>query len=86
MITRDEWLRALGDAVQPVDPDALTVKDMAEQFGVGRHKALARINALIAEGKAVRVFKIVTRANGAPYRAAAYKLLPSKPTPRRAAR
>ena len=79
MISRDEWLKALGEAVQPSDPDALTVKDMEREFGINRHKALAKALELVAAGKAKQVTKMVTRANGHPYRAPAYKLILEAP-------
>lgn len=75
MITRDEWLKALGDAVQPLDPDALTIKEIGEMFGINRHKVHARMQAMVAEGKAAMVTKHVPRSSGHPYRAPAYKLL-----------
>ena len=83
MITRDEWLQALGDAVQPVDPEALTIKDIEREFGLNRHQALAKVTGLIAEGTAKRVLKVVHRANGAPYRSPAYKLVTPKPSKRK---
>ena len=58
-ISRDEWLQALGDSVKPLHPDALTVADVSEQFGIGRQAAYYRIKKLMREKKAVRVFKLV---------------------------
>lgn len=78
MITRDEWLKALGDAVQPVDPDALTIREIQQQFNITKHKAEDKMRALVAAGAAVRVVKLVQRSNGAPYRAPAYKLVKAK--------
>jgi hypothetical protein len=78
MITRDEWLRALGDAVQPVDPDAMTIKDFEREFGINRHKALAKALELVKAGRAIQVTKFVQRSNGNPYRAPAFKLITPK--------
>jgi hypothetical protein len=75
VISRDEWLKALGDAVQPSDPDALTVKDLEREFGMNRHKALAKALELVKAGLAVQVTKMVHRSNGHPYRAPAFKLV-----------
>lgn len=79
MITRDEWLQALGDAVQPVDPEALTIKDLEREFGINRHKALAKALELVKAGRAIQVTKMVSRSNGHPYRAPAFKLITPKP-------
>lgn len=74
-IRRDEWLKALGDAIQVSDPDALTINEIAEQFGISRCKAAERMQTLVQQKKAVRVFKRIPRENGSPYLSPAYKLL-----------
>ena len=77
-ITRDEWLSALGDAAQPVDPDALSLAEIAEQFGVCRNVADRRLRALVKAGRAIRTWKVITTTSGHPRRVPAYKLVKPK--------
>lgn len=58
-ISRDEWLAALGEAAKPLDPDAVTTRELAERYGIGVNTALRRVQALVREGRAVRVYKLV---------------------------
>lgn len=73
-ISRDEWMKALGDAVAPVDPTAVTIRELCDQFGLGVSAVTRRVNALIKEGKAVRTMKIATLSDGNQRRITAYKL------------
>jgi hypothetical protein len=73
--TRDDWLRALGDAVKPIDPTALTLAEIAEQFGIGRYAAENRIRKLLKERKATLVYKMVTDASGRTQARQAYRLV-----------
>jgi len=59
MITRDEWLKALGESVKPCDPDSLTINEIARQFDIGRQGAVARMRVLVENGQAIRTFKMV---------------------------
>lgn len=75
MITRDEWLAALGEADTPMDQDAVTVSEFAELIGTARMAANTRLVALEKSGKAVRVNKIVVCGDGRRVRVRAYKLV-----------
>lgn len=57
MITRDEWLHALGEASLP-NPDALTVKELATLYGFNRRTMGERVNRLVEQGKAERVVTV----------------------------
>lgn len=74
-ITRDDWLKALGEADTPNDPDAVTVAEFATLMGMGRMAATARLVALEKSGKATRVRKIVTCDDGRKIRVRAYTLV-----------
>ena len=76
-ITRDEWLKALGEAVKPADPDAMTVKEIAESCGIGRQAAYLHIRRLISEKKAVATYKDIQTRDGRR-RVPAYKLVKPK--------
>ena len=78
MISRDAWIAALGNAIQPVDPDALSLSEIAEQFGVCRQTAERRIRQLVKAGRAVRTWKQITMTSGHPRRVPAYKLVVAK--------
>jgi hypothetical protein len=81
MITRDDWLNALHEAVHAPLPetDALTVVELAEVFGVGREQARRRVNVLIANGRAERTRKQIRRADGGVLSVPAFRLLPEVP-------
>jgi predicted transcriptional regulator len=74
-ISRDEWLKAVGDAVQPCDPDAITVLELAEMLKVDRQLAYRQIRRLVNEGKAIPAYKTTTTAQGVTRRVTAYKLV-----------
>lgn len=63
-IARDEWLKALGDAVKPTDPDAVTVAEISEKFCIGRQAAYLQLSRLVEQGRARRTWKYVECANG----------------------
>lgn len=73
-ITRDDWLKALGDAAGPMDPDALTVRELSEMFGVPRKTMEERLRKLVDAGKAIRAQKIIYDSLGHPRRVGAYRL------------
>lgn len=75
VITRDDWLKALGDAVTPVEPDALTVRELSEMFGVPRKTMEERLRKMVESGKARRTLKYVRNAVGHPRRVSAYVLI-----------
>lgn len=81
MITRDEWLAALGEADTPIDPDAVTVSEFGALLGVGRMAASAKLVALVKNGKAAKVHKVITCGDGRRIRVSAYRLV--KKVPRR---
>lgn len=76
-ISRDEWMAALGDAVKPADPDALTIKEIGEMFGVGRQAAYLRVRKLLEQKRAIATFKDIQTTDGRR-RVPAYKLVKSK--------
>jgi hypothetical protein len=80
-INRDEWIAALGEAIKPTDPDALTIAEMAALFHVGRQGAYLRMARLIEEGRARQTWKFIGRR-----RVVAYVLIksdkPAKPAKR----
>ena len=80
-ISRDEWLKAVGDAVQPCDPTAVTVMELAAMLGVDRQMAYRQIKRLVSEGKAAGVSKMHTNAQGVTRRVAAYRLIKDAPRP-----
>jgi hypothetical protein len=80
-ISRDAWLAALGDAAMPLDPHALTVVEIAQQFGIGHQAAYSRVRKLVAEKRAVVTAKIITTSQGVPRRVPAYRLVSDAPRP-----
>ena len=78
MISRDDWLSAMNDAMHaPLPPsDALTVVELAEVFGVQREQARRRAHVLVSSGKAEHTTKQVRRANGGVITVPAFRLLP----------
>lgn len=87
-IDRDEWLAALGNAAIPTDEDALTIHEVARAFGIAHHTAYRRVRDLLAQGRAVQVFKTIARVDGYARRVPAYRLAPTtiakKPLARKA--
>lgn len=74
-INRDEWLKALGDAVPPEDdPEALSTLEFAEMFGCSRAAASRRLTDLEKAGKVRRVSKSIPRSSGGLMRVPAYRL------------
>lgn len=78
-ISRDEWLKALGESDVPVDPEAVTVAEFAVEFGIALCTASRKLRRLVAEGKATQVQKFVSRqgSNGS-VRVPAFKLVKGK--------
>jgi predicted ArsR family transcriptional regulator len=74
-ISRDEWLKAMGEAAAPPDPDAVTVPEIAALLGMTRHTAYRHVLRLVDEGKAVPTFKRATGRSGVTKRVQAYKLV-----------
>lgn len=75
-ITRDDWLKALGEAVKPVDPEALTVRELAEMTGISRRAMDEHVRRLVDAGKAIRAYKVVQNSAGQQRHVAAYRLVP----------
>jgi hypothetical protein len=84
-ISRDEWLAALGDTVKPLNPDALTVTEMADLFGCGRQATYSRLKKLVREGAVTRTYKRTLDCDGRSCVRPAYLLL-KKPTCRKKSR
>lgn len=78
MITRDDWLRALGEAEVVDDADALTIGDIRRQFRLGKDAARSKVQTLLKNGLAVEVTKRVKDATGRMYRMKAYRLVANK--------
>lgn len=76
-ISRDEWLKALGDAVKVADPDAFTINELCEMFGIGRQATYLRVKKLVEEKRAVATYKAVQTGSGIK-RISAYKLVKPK--------
>ena len=75
MISRDEWLSALGDAAAPTDPDAQSISELCEMFQIDRMACYRRINELVKSGQAIRTWKYSRMINGAQKRVPAYRLV-----------
>lgn len=73
-ITRDEWLAALNEAVEPENSDAITMREFADLLNIGRSSARARMARLVREGKAVTVSRTLVKMNGDRQRVPAYRL------------
>ena len=76
-ITRDEWLRALGevtDAPVDSDPSAITIAEFAQMFALSRSTASKRLRLLEASGKAQRTMKQFRGSDGRMCRSLAFKL------------
>lgn len=74
-ISRDEWLAALGAAALPLEPDALSIRELSEMFGIPRKTTEEKMRDLVEKGKARRTVKLTTNALGHPRRVAAYVLI-----------
>ena len=75
-ISRDEWLSALTEAGlnDQHDPDAVTVMEFAEMFGLDRQTADRRLKKLEALGKATKAKKRRAGPDGRMLWYVAYKL------------
>lgn len=76
-ITRDEWLDAIGESIEPADPNAITTTELAQLLGIGRTAARAHLARLVAEGKA-RITSKIVRSGLSATRCAAYALVKDK--------
>jgi DNA-binding Lrp family transcriptional regulator len=56
-ISRDEWLAALGDAIQ-VNPHAVTCLELAAKYGFSRKAMGERLKKLVDAGRARRTVTI----------------------------
>lgn len=74
-LTRDAWLKALGEAAQPTDPDALTAQEIAAMLGMHHKVVGVYIRRLIAEGRAQQTCKMIQTTAGYTRRVPAYRLL-----------
>lgn len=77
MITRDDWLKALHAADEPIesDTDVLTLREFAALLGVGLSAAMRRRDKLIAAGAAAHTTKRYRRIDGGVIRIPAVRLL-----------
>lgn len=79
-ITRDDWLKALGEAGRDDlqdDDQALTSTQFAAMFGIARSTAMARLEALVTAGKAIETRKR-QQTNGRMVRCRAFRLIGKK--------
>lgn len=76
MITRDEWLRALAEANEPVndDQDAVTIGEFAQMFELKTWVAAYRLRNMMNKGLAVRTVKRSYDGAGRYKTLTAYKL------------
>jgi hypothetical protein len=74
MISRDAWLAALGGA-QTCDPDALTVRELAELRGTSMRRMRERLATLEADGTVQRTMKRLIRRDGTHTLVVAYRLI-----------
>ncbi len=77
-VSREAWIAAFEASVQPPpdDPSVLTIRELAELFGIQRPAAMRRITAMVKAGKAERTTKLVWRQGDTRGRPApAYRLL-----------
>lgn len=77
-ISRDEWLKALGEAGihdDVDDQDALTILEFAAMFGIDRQAAECRLKKLVKVGKATRTTKRGHRADGRTFSFVAFRLV-----------
>ncbi len=86
-ISRDEWLKALGDAGYQDDvddKDSISIDEFATMFGLPRTTAESRLRALVNDGKAVRSKKWGVTAYGRRVQLRTFRLVtPEKPTRKR---
>lgn len=78
MITRDDWLRALGEAgyhEDEHDEHALTVNEFAEMLSIPKTTAANRLHALVMAGRAERTFKRAVNGYGRRITFKAYRLI-----------
>lgn len=57
-ISRDEWLVALGDAAAPPEPNAVTIEELSQRYGLSRRAMGERVKGLVAVGKARRTVTV----------------------------
>jgi hypothetical protein len=74
-ISRDEWLKALKEAEDPGDPDAITAQEFASMFGIHRATAAVRLKRLVGAGKARTTSKRIYDSGGRGQMVAAYRLV-----------
>lgn len=77
MITRDDWLLAMKEAIFAPLPetDALSIKELADLFQCQRNRASQKVQILVSAGLAEETTKLVRRSNGGVVRIPAYRLL-----------
>lgn len=76
-ITREDWLSALADAMAPQDDDqaALTVREFADLYHLGRSAADRRLKVLLKQGRVTLTKKRVACTDGRIYPTVAYRLV-----------
>ena len=76
MITRDEWLKAYAEAIEPPanDSESLTSRELAALWGISQRRSRERLNVMVAKGKATVTKKWIKTADGVSILVTAYKL------------
>lgn len=74
-ITREEWLKALGEAEVPEDPSAFTISELEKLLGCSTSSTKRRVRKLLNERKATVAWKRVATNDGRFMKVPAYKLL-----------
>lgn len=84
-ITKDDWLRALNEANESVadDPEAITIGEFAQMFGLRFHVASYRLRNMLLKGRAVRTSKRGYDGAGRYKTLTAYKLTEQPKKPKR---
>jgi hypothetical protein len=57
MITRDEWLVALGDAIRPHDQDSFTPQELRAKYGLSEKRMRHELRRLVETKKAILTWK-----------------------------
>ena len=73
-ISRDAWLSALKDAVDPGDPNSMTSSELGEILGISKRQAQIHAMRLVKKGRAKLTTKRITRSNGYTQSVQSYSL------------
>lgn len=75
-INRDEWLAAVREVEGvEIDQAASSLRELGELFGLKKDATRKRVEAMVAQGRAVQVFKRVPKSGGSSATVPAYRLV-----------